>query len=223
MKRQPKAFGLTLKDATEKYINYLENKKNPLAPSTIRRYDSYARCHFQKLQNVSIMSITDSMIQNEIYLLEEKVGALIDKLSEYEKQNTDSVDLVASTFGELLGIVASYNYDGATSKVMYEIGFHLGKWIYVIDAIDDFSDDIKKRSFNALVNSYGTQLTEDIKDSLYCATMLELDAMSKGVELLDFSQHREIEGIIKNVIYDGMIKTTRSVLKLDACEKCQKS
>lgn len=75
MKRQPKAFGLTLKDATEKYINYLENKKNPLAPSTIRRYDSYARCHFQKLQNVPIMSITDSMIQNEIYQLEEKVGA----------------------------------------------------------------------------------------------------------------------------------------------------
>ena len=184
--------------------------------------DSHGFARF-KAKIANLVSVFLKKTPENLKELEEKVGALIDKLSEYEKQNTDSVDLVASTFGELLGIVASYNYDGATSKVMYEIGFHLGKWIYVIDAIDDFSDDIKKRSFNALVNSYGTQLTEDIKDSLYCATMLELDAMSKGVELLDFSQHREIEGIIKNVIYDGMIKTTRSVLKLDACEKCQKS
>ena len=75
MKRQPKAFGMTLREATAKYINYLENKKKPLAASTIRRYDSYARCHFQELQDVSIVSITDSMIQKEIYALEESVGA----------------------------------------------------------------------------------------------------------------------------------------------------
>ncbi len=168
-----------------------------------------------------LVSIFLKKTPKELKELEEKIGALIDKLTEYEKENTDSVDLVASTFGELLGIVASYNYEGAQGKVMYDIGFHLGKWIYVVDAIDDFYDDIKKRSFNALVNSYGTELTDDIKDSLYCATMLELDAMSKSVELLDFSQHREIEGIVKNVIYDGMIKTTRGVLKLDSCEGCQ--
>ena len=75
IKRNPKAVGMTLREATAKYINYLETKKNPLAASTIRRYDSYARCHFQKLQDVAIISIDDAMIQDEIFELETKVGA----------------------------------------------------------------------------------------------------------------------------------------------------
>lgn len=184
--------------------------------------DSHGFARF-KAKMAGLVSIFLKKTPKDLKELESEISQLIDKLTEYEKENTDSLDLVASTFGELLGIVASYNYEGTLSKLMYDIGFHLGKWIYVIDAIDDFYDDIKKHSFNALVNSYGAELSRDTRDSLFCATILELEAMSKSVELLDFSQHREIEGIIKNVIYDGMIRTTRSVLKLDDCEKCKKA
>ena len=175
-----------------------------------------------KAKIVGTVSIFLKKTPKSLKELEGKIQESIDKLTQLEKENTDSVDAVAQTFGELLGTVASFSYEGAMKKVTYEIGFHLGKWIYVVDAIDDMESDIKKKSFNALVNSYGKELTCDIKDSLYCAAMLELEAMSKSVELLDFSRHREIEGIIKNIIYDGMIGTTRRVLSLDNCDSCKK-
>ena len=44
--------------------------------------------------------------------------------------------------------------------------------------------------------------------------MIELDEMSKFIEKLDFSHHRDVEGVIKNVIYLGMVKQTECVLKL---------
>ena len=153
--------------------------------------------------------------------LEEKVAECINNLTILEKENSDSIDETSNTFGVLLGILASYGHNDEKARILYEIGYHLGKWIYVIDAIDDFEDDIKKKSYNAIANSYGKELNNSHRDALYCALMLELDSMSKSVELLDFTNHHDVEGIIKNIIYIGMVKTTRKILKLDECKECK--
>lgn len=153
--------------------------------------------------------------------LEMELKACIDDLNAQEKQNSDSIDETASTFGNLLGICASYSYTGSEARLMYDIGFHLGKWIYVIDAIDDLSSDVKKKSFNPIKNSIGAELTASHKELLYNATMLELTAMSKSVELLDFSHHKDIEGIIKNIIYSGLVKETARVLGYESLCECK--
>ena len=75
MKRQPKAFRMTLKDAAMKYIDYLENKKKPISPSTSRLYHNIVKNYFTSLHNVPLISITEEMIQDEIYELEQKVSA----------------------------------------------------------------------------------------------------------------------------------------------------
>lgn len=170
----------------------------------------------------NLVSIFLKKTEDELKPLEKKVSECIDNLTALEKTNSDSVDETASTFGELLGNVASFGYEDSLYRILYEIGFHLGKWIYVIDAIDDMKDDIKKKSYNVLINSYDGELNDSDKESLYCAMMLELELMSKSIELIDFSNHRDIESIIKNIIYSGMVKETRRVLRLDNCEACNK-
>ena len=145
--------------------------------------------------------------------MQEQIKECIAELTALEKQGSDSIDETASTFGKLLGICASHGYEGTTKILMYDIGFHLGKWIYVIDAIDDLSKDVKKGSYNPLKIAIGTELNDSSKAMLYSATMLELDKMSKSVELFDFSHHRDIEGIIKNVVYEGLVNETKHVLK----------
>ena len=174
-----------------------------------------------KAKTANLVSIFFKKTDKKLTPLAQKIGECIDNLTELEKNESDSIDMTASTFGELLGAVASYEYESAEKRIMYEIGYHLGKWIYVIDAVDDMKDDLKKKSFNVLINSYGSELTDSDKDALYCAMMLELELMSKSVELLDFSSYPDIEGIIKNVIYDGMIRESRRVLVLDECDSCK--
>ena len=153
--------------------------------------------------------------------LEENVAECINNLTALEKESSDSIDETANTFGALLGILCSYGHNDDKARILYEIGYHLGKWIYVIDAIDDMADDIKKKSYNVIVNSYGNELNNSHRDALYCAMMLELDCMSKSIELLDFTNHNDVEGIIKNIIYSGMVKTTRKILMLDECNECK--
>lgn len=146
--------------------------------------------------------------------LEASIKEKIDELSALEAKNTDSVDSVASIFGELLSIVASYGLEGEIATLCAKIGYHLGKWIYIIDAIDDYEDDIRTKSFNPIVNAFGTSITDEDKDILRISLMLELDEMSKYVEVLDFSSHRDVEGLIKNTIYQGMVNQTRSILNV---------
>lgn len=174
-----------------------------------------------KARLANIITVFFKKTKNDLKPLEKKVAECIDNLSKLEKENSDSIDRTASTFGDLLGSVTAYNSTEENEKLLYEIGFHLGKWIYVIDAVDDMKDDIKKKSYNVVVNSYGEELTEQNKNALYCAMMLELDSMSKSVELLDFSSHRDVEAIIKNVIYMGLVKQSKKILGLDACS-CKK-
>lgn len=146
--------------------------------------------------------------------LETNLKKKIDNLSALEIQNTDSIDSVASIFGDLLGTVASYGLDAENATLCAKIGYHLGKWIYIIDAIDDMASDAKTGSFNAIINSFGNELSDENKNLLRIALMLELDELSHALEALDFSSHRDVEGILKNTIYIGMVNQTARILKM---------
>ncbi|MBR2296942.1 MAG: hypothetical protein IKA43_06025, partial [Clostridia bacterium] len=163
---------------------------------------------------VALVSVFFKKTDKNLTSLEALLKEKIDALSALEAQECDSVDSVSSIFGELLGVVASYGLDGEIATLCTKIGYHLGKWIYVIDAIDDIEDDAKSHSFNPIINAFGATPTDEDKDILRLSLMLELDEMSKSVEALDFSAHRDVEGIIKNTIYVGMVNQVNRVLKL---------
>ncbi len=170
-----------------------------------------------KARIVSLMRIFLKKTHKDLAPLENKVCELIERLSALEKEKCDSIDTVADIFGEILSNIASYGLDGSASIIASELGKRLGRWIYVMDACDDYERDIKDDSYNPLMYSYGKELTEENRYALRCASMLELDAMSKAMELMDFSEHRDVEGILKNIMYLGMVAETDRVLKFTSC------
>lgn len=168
---------------------------------------------------VNLVSLFFKKTDKNLLPLEEKIKGCIDNLSALEKEECDSIDMVANTFGELLGTVASFGLDKENELIGYEVGFHLGKWIYVIDACDDFEKDKKTGSYNPLRLAFGDTIGENERLLLQNAMMLELDKMSRAVELIDFSQHTDVEAIVKNIIYDGLVSETKRVLGIDKKEE----
>ena len=146
------------------------------------------------------------------------------KLSEIEKKQESSVDIPAAAFGEILADIASYGLSGNDEKIMREFGKHIGRWIYVIDAIDDIEDDLKAERFNALACMYGGMIPEDEKESLANSLKLGLLRAEAAYDLIDFKEHKDIEEIVANILYRGMPKTAERVLKMggDCCDKKQK-
>lgn len=159
-----------------------------------------------------VVSIFFKKTDKNLLPLRDKIQACFDELLDLERDGCDSIDMVANTSGELIGHVAAFGLDESAAKVAYEIGFHLGKWVYVIDACDDLERDVKKGSYNVLKYAFGNELTPADKGLLKNAMLLELDSMSKSVELIDFYEHRDVEAIVKNIIYDGLVQETDRVL-----------
>lgn len=144
--------------------------------------------------------------------LEKKTVAAIDELTALERTECDSIDKTSSTFGTLLANLASHGIEGANARILYDVGYHLGRLIYVLDAVDDFEKDKKSSSFNVIRNAYGDVLDRDIRESLKLSMELELEKISRGVELIDFSLSHDVERIIKNIVYIGMPNEIKRVI-----------
>ena len=146
--------------------------------------------------------------------LEKTIENSLECLSQYEKSaHEPSVDRPAEIFGELLSEIFSHGLEGTESKLAKKIGFHVGKWIYLTDAIDDYAEDVKKKRFNPLIAVYGEGgLGVGAAESLERALTMELVEAEKAFDLIDYPDP-DIKEIICNIIYLGMPQRAKAVLK----------
>ena len=139
----------------------------------------------------------------------------LEKISVIERERRTSIDEPAELFGELLGEIFSYGLEGSDRLVTYECGFHLGKFILLADAIDDYASDLKSGKYNPYVIAYGGEpLTRENRESIKCALILECKKIEGAINLLPFGERKIIENIIKNIIYLGLVKRIEF---LDSC------
>jgi len=154
----------------------------------------------------------------------DKVAALTDRLTELEKESSSSIDSVAQIFGETLEEVFTYGLreNSPEYRIAKEIGFHTGKWIYILDAVDDYGSDLKTGSYNPIVCAAKDELTcaklpekyielpENIRNRIECSLLLELSTIENAVNLLEFKDGG-IENIVMNIINLGMVARQNKV------------
>ena len=161
--------------------------------------------------------------RGDLGALDTHISGCLAKLSAFEKSRKPSVDDPAEIFGELLSEIVAQGFEGSRAKVAKSIGYHVGKWIYITDALDDLSEDIKKERYNPFILLYGGELDEGKKSLVRVALRAELCDAESAFDLVDFGDNRMIENIIYNIIYLGMPNTVDRVMKGDGCADENKS
>lgn len=96
-------------------------------------------------------------------------------------------------------------------KVFGEFGFYLGKWVYLIDAADDYSDDLLKGGFNPFVIRLKDKNFSDSQRSTYMNGILNENAakLTAAYNLIDLKIFSEI---IDNVVYHGIGQMQKQVI-----------
>ncbi len=139
--------------------------------------------------------------------LESIVKDRLDKISALESEGCPSVDAPAQLFGELLGEIFAYGLDGAARLVTYEVGLHLGRFIYAADAAEDYPEDKRLCRYNPYVLSYGgADLTDENRATIKTALLLECRALEAAINLVEFGNKVTVENIVRNIIYEGLPK-----------------
>ncbi len=107
------------------------------------------------------------------------------KLFDAENRNENNPDIPANIFGHLLGLVFT--------EKCYEFGYHLGRFIYLYDAVCDFKGDLKNCRYNPLVSMTKSEFLP----------MLET-VMGDCVKAYDSLNITKNCDIIENVLYSGV-------------------
>lgn len=80
----------------------------------------------------------------------------IEELHSLEQAHCDSPDRAADCFGRIMRDIASGGLDGNKKAIAEQCGYHIGRFIYLIDAYDDFPADAKNGNYNPFLEKYGS-------------------------------------------------------------------
>ena len=71
-----------------------------------------------------------------------------------EKDKTDSIDRAADATARILSEFSDYALGEKATENTRNLFYAVGKWIYLIDALDDYDQDLKKGAYNPFVLAY---------------------------------------------------------------------
>lgn len=152
--------------------------------------------------------------------LSEIVRDRLEKISKIERERRPSIDEPADLFGELLGEIFAYGLSERDRLVTYECGYHLGRFILLADAIDDYDSDLKSGKYNPFVISYGgAKLTRENKQNVKTTLLIECKKLESAINLIPFGNKITVENIVRNIIYLGLTKRIEFLDKDEEEEK----
>ena len=148
----------------------------------------------------------------DLLSLDRSISKKLEELSALEKSECVSVDTPAACFGDILGEIMSFGYEGSDARIAFELGRHVGAWIYVADALDDMREDAKKGRYNPLLKLYGGKIpNQDELSLIYDATKNKLFAAESAFDLID-TDDEGIKNILSNILYLGIPKKTSDII-----------
>ena len=133
-------------------------------------------------------------------------------LAALEKEKCPSLDRPADTFAALLAGAAQHIADPVKRRVTEQLLYHLGRWVYLVDAADDLSDDLRTGSYNPLALRFPLEngaLTAEGRQQFAATLDGSVRAMAAAFELADFGVYTPV---IRAAVYEGLYLVGAAVL-----------
>ncbi len=124
------------------------------------------------------------------------VESCIRNLSRLEKENCPNPDETANCFGRLMAELLVFHED-MWAPTLRQVGFHLGRFIYLADAVADYREDRKKGKYNPFLARGGGEDTEKWEEFL----VLALGRCTAEFEKLPLVQDK---ALLDNILYSGV-------------------
>lgn len=147
----------------------------------------------------------------EIPALDNTMRQCLDELTALEHARTASLDRPADTFARLLAAAVPADTAPETQRILAQMFYHTGRWIYLLDACADLKEDFVSGSYNPVALRYELTAPEigPIREPLERTLERSLLDIHIAYQLLPL--YRD-QGLIENIIDLGLPLVTRQVL-----------
>ena len=176
-----------------------------------------------------ILSPYKSKFNRNVTIINDIIEENLKKLSYLEvEKRFSSIDEIAHPFSEIVGKILNLypeEFEGDSEEIrgnLYELGYSLGKWIYIIDALDDLKEDMEKNKFNPINYLYNTnnktyeELMGEIRDRMEFTIFNCGYTCRNALENLPIKRNKEI---LENIISLGMMDKYTKITNECECNK----
>ncbi len=140
-----------------------------------------------------------------------------------EKQKTDSVDRAADATAKMMEEFSVYALGDKTTAYTRGLFYALGKWIYLIDALDDYDKDVKKGAYNPFVLAYQEKSKAELLKGKY-AEEVRFIFQSLFFDIRDNLENIKLyfnADLADNILLRGLPATTKRIMDCEACRACR--
>jgi len=104
----------------------------------------------------------------------------------------------------LAAITESLSEDEVSKRILHQLGYQVGRWIYLIDAVDDLKEDRELKRFNPLIAA-------DLDGDMPLMVQMLTDAAFSAAAALDLLPLKRYRGILENILRVGMPAKQRGI------------
>lgn len=132
----------------------------------------------------------------------------LERLDRLEQEECASMDEAADAFAVLLQAAAPESGEEMRDRPLAQLLYHMGRWIYLLDAQDDLEEDCRAGRYNPIKARFGTEgdpervrLTLTHSQNLMCAAAQLMDFGCRG-PLVDNILYLGLP-LIQKAVFDG--------------------
>ena len=146
--------------------------------------------------------------------LAQKLREQMAEQNHLEQDGCTQVDLAAQPTANLMAeVFSSLSDDPVRKRVLHRFGYLMGRWVYLIDALDDWDEDTAKGRYNPFAKAQQQsektdrkQMYLDARGTLY----LTIAELRRTYDLLGI---RSMDSILENVLDLGLRHTVDTILQ----------
>lgn len=139
--------------------------------------------------------------------LDEIISAAMLAQSEVEKKVDAGIDASAHPSAKAMGEILSLGFEGETKERLNRFGYLAGRWVYLMDALDDMESDRKTHSYNVFNNIINEK---EAKEKAVAVLNLTAAQLAREAEKMQPSRFGEI---LENIVIDGTHNSMQLVLQ----------
>lgn len=146
--------------------------------------------------------------------IERIVRENLEKQEQAEREKTDSVDRAADATAKMLADFSAYALGEKSTGNTRNLFYAIGKWIYLIDALDDYDKDLKKGAYNPFVLAYQEPSKQALLSGehgeevrfVFHAIFFDIRENLRGIE---FFYNRDLSD---NILLRGLPQMTKQIM-----------
>jgi hypothetical protein len=136
---------------------------------------------------------------------DEIISKYYDELRALEEQNETIIDKVSDCFGQMLKHLVLLINPSADDN-LYSLAYNVGRYIYLIDAVDDYEDDVKSGNYNPFIARYGKEKTFDDFMGKYGEEVefIVYGTINKAISAFNDRAYNQSYLLLKNIAHYGL-------------------